>query len=124
MRRATTSFSSVYYAKFTDTKSSRIIFLELFYIFEQLSGLAVRVRKMFGEYALYCDEKLPAFICNDTLYVKILDANETLAAGLAKGPCYPGSKDYYVVPAERLEDRAWLKSLIRTTSQALPAKKK
>ena len=94
------------------------------FIIEQLGGLDVRVRKMFGEYGLYCDDKLPAFICDDTLFVKILDANEKLAAGLAKGPCYPGSKDYYIVPDERLEDRTWLQQLVQTTADALPLRKK
>jgi TfoX/Sxy family transcriptional regulator of competence genes len=94
------------------------------FILEQLGTLNVRVRKMFGEYGLYCDDKLPAFICDDTLFVKILDANETLATGLKKGPCYPGSKDYYIVPDERLDDHAWLQSIIQTTANALPLKKK
>lgn len=94
------------------------------FILEQLGNLDVRVRKMFGEYGLYCDDKLPAFICDDTLFVKILDANKELAVGLAKGPCYPGSKDYYIIPDERLEDRAWLQRLIQTTADALPLKKR
>lgn len=94
------------------------------FILEQLDGLDVRVRKMFGEYALYCDEKLPAFICDDTLFVKILDGNEKLASELSKGPCYPGSKDYYIVPSERLDDREWLQALIRTTADLVPEKKK
>lgn len=94
------------------------------FIIEQLGDLHVRVRKMFGEYALYCGDKLPAFICDDTLFVKIVDANETLTAGLAKGPCYPGSKDYYIISGERLNDRVWLQRLIQTTADALPLKKK
>jgi DNA transformation protein len=94
------------------------------FILEQLGSLHVRIRKMFGEYALYCDEKLPAFICDDTLFVKIIDGNEKLAAGLKKGPCYPGSKDYYIIPDERLDDRTWLQNLIQTTADSLPMKKK
>jgi len=93
------------------------------FILEQLGGLDVRVRKMFGEYGLYCDEKLSAFICDDTLFVKILDANKALAAGLARGPCYPGSKDYYIVSNDRLDDHTWLQSLIQTTADTLPLKK-
>jgi TfoX/Sxy family transcriptional regulator of competence genes len=94
------------------------------FILEQLAGLNVRVRKMFGEYALYCDEKLPAFICDDTLFIKIVDANEELAKTLKTGPCYPGSKDYYIVPGERLEDHTWLQDIIQTTAGSLPTKKK
>jgi TfoX/Sxy family transcriptional regulator of competence genes len=93
------------------------------FILEQLEPLNVRSRKMFGEYALYCDEKLPAFICDDTLFVKIVDANEKLAHELKTGPCYPGSKDYYIVPDERLENRTWLQDLIKTTADSLPMKK-
>ncbi len=79
---------------------------------------------MFGEYALYCDEKLPAFICDDTLFVKIIDSNEKLAVGLKKGPCYPGSKDYYIISGERLDDSRWLQTIIQTTADSLPMKKK
>lgn len=94
------------------------------FILDQLGDLHVRARKMFGEYGLYCDEKVSAFICDDTLFVKILDANKAQAAGLAKGPCYPGSKDYYIVPHERIKDRVWLQDLIQTTADALPLKKR
>jgi TfoX/Sxy family transcriptional regulator of competence genes len=94
------------------------------FIIEQLEGLDVHVRKMFGEYALYCGDKLPAFICDDTLFVKILAGNELLAAGLAKGPCYPGSKDYYIVPDNRLEEQSWLKDFVQTTADLLPLPKK
>jgi len=94
------------------------------YILEQLAGLDVRVRKMFGEYALYCDEKVAAFICDDTLFAKILPANAELASGLKKGPAYPGSKDYYVVPGDKIEDHTWLQNFIQTTASAVPAKKK
>ena len=93
------------------------------YILDQLGGLNVRVRKMFGEYGLYCDDRVTAFICDDTLFVKILEANKELAAGLKTGPCYPCSKDYYVVPEDRLEDREWLQDLIRITADAVPIKK-
>ena len=41
------------------------------FILDQLSAVPnVRVRKMFGEYALYCDEKVVALICDDQLFVK------------------------------------------------------
>jgi len=94
------------------------------HILEQLQPLNVRARKMFGEYGLYCDEKIVAFVCDDTLFVKILPGNETLAADLKKGPCYPGSKDYYIVSSDRLEDHAWLQKLIHATALAVPLKKR
>lgn len=107
------------YDTYMSTKSQTADF-----ILDQLGGLPVRARKMFGEYGLYCDEKVSGFICDDTLFVKIVDANHALAKDLAKGPCYPGSKDYYIVPGDRLDDRPWLQSLIQTTADGLPIQKK
>lgn len=94
------------------------------YILSQLEGLDVRARKMFGEYGLYCDEKVTAFICDDTLFVKILPENEQLATDIPKAPAYPGSKDYYAVPGDRLEDSSWLQDFVQVTANAVPAKKK
>lgn len=94
------------------------------YILEQLAPLDVRARKMFGEYGLYCDEKVAGFICDDTLFVKILPENEPLAVDIPKAPAYPGSKDYYAVPADRLEDHEWLQTFIQTTAAAVPVKKR
>ncbi len=93
------------------------------FILENLGGSDVSVRKMFGEYALYCNGKVTAFVCDDTLFVKILPKNASLAAGLQTGPCYPGSKDYYIVPGDRAEDSHWLQDFIQTTATALPTKK-
>lgn len=47
------------------------------FIVEQMSHAGdMRTRKMFGEYALYCDDKVIAFICDDQLYLKITDLVE------------------------------------------------
>ena len=44
------------------------------YILDQLVAVAdVSVRKMFGEYALYCEGKVVGLVCDDTLYVKITE---------------------------------------------------
>ena len=41
------------------------------YIVEQAAGAGqVSARKMFGEYALYCGNRLVGLICNDQLFVK------------------------------------------------------
>lgn len=41
------------------------------YLLEQLAGAGdVSTRKMFGEYALYCEGKVVAFICDDRLFIK------------------------------------------------------
>ena len=48
------------------TRQSTIDFL-----LDQLADLpGVRARKMFGEYALYLDEKVVALVCDDQLFLK------------------------------------------------------
>jgi hypothetical protein len=89
------------------------------FLLEQLEPLDVRARAMFGEYGLYCDEKVVAFICDDTVFLKPSDAT----AGLAFGPAYPGSKDYAIVSADLLEDAEALKAMVQATADGLPAPK-
>lgn len=94
------------------------------YILEQLSSLgSVRARKMFGEYALYCDEKVVGLICNDQLFVKYTDAGKKFAEGrYVEGFAYPGAKASMNV-AEVLDDQDFLSALIRMTADALPRPK-
>ncbi len=41
------------------------------YLLEQLAGAGdISTRKMFGEYALYHESKVVAFICDDRLFIK------------------------------------------------------
>jgi hypothetical protein len=50
------------------------------YILDQLvSAGSISARKMFGEYALYCDGKVVGLVCDDTLYVKITDHGKIFA---------------------------------------------
>jgi len=89
------------------------------FILEQLEPLPVRARAMFGEYGLYCDEKVVGFVCDDTIFLKESDAT----AGLALGPAYPGSKDYAIVDADLLEDAEALRGMVRATADSLPPPK-
>jgi TfoX/Sxy family transcriptional regulator of competence genes len=95
------------------------------FILDQLSSVPkVRVRKMFGEYALYCDEKVVGFICDDQLFVKITPAGKTVVGNrYAEGIAYPRAKPSMLVSASDLEDHERLSTLIRVTSAALPPPK-
>jgi TfoX/Sxy family transcriptional regulator of competence genes len=95
------------------------------FILDQLSALPkIRARKMFGEYALYCDEKVVALVCDDQLFVKITEAGKALVGdGYAEGTAYPGAKPSLLVSADDLEDHERLCALIRATADALPAPK-
>ena len=89
------------------------------FLLEQLEPLDVRARAMFGEYGLYCDDKVVGFVCDDTVFLKPNPAT----AGLAEGPCYPGSKDYAIVSAEVVEDSGALRAMVQATADALPTPK-
>lgn len=65
------------------------------YLLGQLEPLDVRTRPMFGEYGLYCDEKVVAFVCDDSLFVKPSEVAEHYARAEWLAPAYPGSKDYF-----------------------------
>jgi TfoX/Sxy family transcriptional regulator of competence genes len=100
------------------TESGTVAFIE-----DQLGGLPVRTAKMFGEYGIYCDEKIVGLICNDTLFIKPSEVDAALLVGTELAPPYTGAKDYHSVPGDRLEDREWLQALVRGTADALPAPK-
>ena len=95
------------------------------FLLDQLSGAGrMRSRKMFGEYALYLEDKVVAFVCDDRLYVKPTDAGRAFIGEVTEAPAYPGSKMYFLIEEDRWEDRDWLTQLIVTTAGALPAAKK
>jgi TfoX/Sxy family transcriptional regulator of competence genes len=102
------------------TRQSTIDFL-----LDQLSILPdVRARKMFGEYALYCGDKVVALVCDDQLFVKITPQGRTLVGErYVEGEAYPGAKPSMLIGAEEIDDGERLCELIRLTADALPAPK-
>lgn len=92
------------------------------FLLDQLQRVpGVRTRKMFGEYALYVDDKVVALVCDDQLFVKITAAGKGLVAEhTVEAEAYPGAKPSFLVSAEDLEDDDRLCELIRVTADALP----
>lgn len=92
------------------------------YILDQLAGSGeLRARKMFGEYALYCDDKVVALVCDDQLFVKITEPGlEYVGEYYKEGHAYPGAKPSMLIDGDLIEDRSWLGELIRITARALP----
>lgn len=93
------------------------------YVAEQIGlGNRLTYRKMFGEYALYLDGKVVAFVCDNSLFIKPSQAAIALAPELPQGPPYPGAKDYPVAD-ELLDDPDALRRLVIETARVLPAPK-
>lgn len=91
------------------------------FILDQLSFSGeMSARKMFGEYALYCDGKVVGLICNDQLFIKYTDPGKKFAEGkYIEGFAYPGAKPGMNV-SDSLDERDFLCGLIRLTADSLP----
>ena len=92
------------------------------YILDQLVSLKnVSARKMFGEYALYCDGKVVGLICNDNLYIKITEEGKKFVGKYYKeGFAYDGAKVSIQIDEDQIEDHEWLSKLVSITAQNLP----
>lgn len=95
------------------------------YILDQLASVPeVRARKMFGEYALYCRDKVVALVCDNTLFIKITEAGrEFVRDACEEGLPYPGAKPWMQIDPDRIEDREWLCELVCITEEVLPVPK-
>lgn len=93
------------------------------YVCEQISGVGpVTYKKMFGEYALYANEKVFAFACDNQLFIKPTNAGREFIGKPVEAPPYPGAKMYFMVN-EKLDDADWLSQLIKISYAELPAPK-
>jgi TfoX/Sxy family transcriptional regulator of competence genes len=89
------------------------------YVCDQLGGAgSISFRKMFGEYAIYCDGKVFGLICDNQVFIKPTSAGARLLPDSDLAPPYPGAKPYLVL--EELEDREFLTALIAATCRELP----
>ncbi|MDD4628818.1 MAG: TfoX/Sxy family protein [Candidatus Peribacteraceae bacterium] len=94
------------------------------YLVDQMSSAgAVTCRKMFGEYAIYCDGKVVALVCDDRLFVKPTADGRTWIKSVKEKPPYPGAKSYFLIDEDQWDQREWLSELIAKTATALPSPK-
>lgn len=98
------------------------------YLIGQVAALGtVDVRKMFGEYGVWCDGKTVALLCDDQLFVKPTPAGRAhvgqVIGGVPEAPAYPGAKPGLVIDPDLWADAEWLGQLFTVTAAALPAPK-
>jgi DNA transformation protein len=95
------------------------------FIVEQIAAAgAVTAKKMFGEYAIYCDGKVIALVCDNKLFVKSTVAGKAFAGKIKEASAYSGAKPSLFVSAEKWDNSDWLSKLIQITATALPVPKK
>ena len=93
------------------------------YIVDQCAGAGeITVKKMFGDYGIYCDGKIFGLICDDKFYLKPTDEVRPLLRTLTLRPPYDGAKDYFYI--EDVDDRDYLSALVRETCKVLPMPRK
>jgi len=93
------------------------------FICEQMADAGpISARKMFGEFAIYCGDKVVALVCDNQLFVKPTTGGKALLGDPAEGPPYPGAKPHFLID-DGLDDRETLSQLIAITARELPLPK-
>ena len=92
------------------------------YIIDQCSGAGeIAVKKMMGDYCVYCDGTLFGLICDNNLFIKpTYEGAAKLTEVVMRSP-YLGAKEHFYI--EHVDDRDLLTALIRATVPALPKPK-
>ena len=92
------------------------------YIIDQCSGAGeIVVKKMMGDYCIYCDGVLFGLICDNNFYVKVTEAGKVVLKVVILRPPYEGAKDYFYI--SDVDNRDYLTALIKATIPALPKPK-
>ena len=92
------------------------------YIADQCSGAGdIAVKKMMGDYCIYCDGILFGLICDNNLYIKVTEAGKPLLKEVILRPPYDGAKDYFHIID--VDDSDTLAALIKATLPCLPQPK-
>ena len=100
---------------------SDLAFVE--YVKEQTRGAGdITFRKMFGEYALYCNEKVVALVCDNQLFVKPTVAGRAFLMKPIESSPYQGAKPHFLID-EKLDDANFMSELIRQSFNELPVPK-
>ena len=93
------------------------------FIIDQIKNAGlVTFKKMFGEYAIYCDGKVVALVCDNKLFIKQTEGGKSYIGNAIEAPPYPGAKLSFLIE-DRIEDGEWLSELVMITTKELPEPK-
>lgn len=74
------------------------------YVCEQIADTGiVTCKKMFGEYMVYVNAKPILLVCDNTVYVKMLDEVKDIMQNAEIGNPYNGAKLHYILDIENKE---------------------
>ena len=91
------------------------------YVCEQIQEAGnVNSKKMFGEYMVYVNLKPLLLICDNTVFVKKLDAMLELLNGTECGFPYRGAKEHYILD---IDNRELALEVVRILNEITPLPK-
>lgn len=93
------------------------------FILDQLSGLSdITYKQMMGEYIIYYQGKIAAYVCDDRLLVKpVPSAIKMMPEAKFESP-YDGAKDMLLV--DNVDDKEFLTELFNAMYDEIPKPKK
>ncbi|MEY2698281.1 MAG: hypothetical protein RL720_237 [Actinomycetota bacterium] len=92
-------------------------------VHDALGARDIRIKPMFGEYGLYCEDKFVGVMCDNTLFLKLTEPGQAFAPELETGSPYPGAQAHLIVPESRFEDAQWMHDVLSITYDSLPKPK-
>ena len=94
------------------------------FVCEQLRDTGdITYKKMFGEYMVYVNARPILLICNNTVYVKMLDCIRDKMDGAEIGSPYNGAKPHYILDIDNAEFSKQVVLILETVTP-IPTKRK
>ena len=88
------------------------------FVVDQCSGAGdISVKKMMGDYCIYCDGVLFGLICDNNVFIKPTYQGAALLNKVEMRSPYPGAKEHFYI--DDVDDRDYLTAIIKATVPAL-----
>ncbi len=81
------------------------------------------VKRMFGEYLIYINEKPLLFLFNDTIYVKLKPEIEELTKDNTKEEPFPGAKNWTIIDVDNATKLQQVATILERVTPVPPPKK-
>ena len=92
------------------------------FVCEQLRGAGeISSRRMFGEAAVYYQDKVVGLVCDNQLFIKATEPGRARIGVPIEAPPFPGASNWFLMAD--LDDPEFLADLVRATAAALPEPK-
>ena len=92
------------------------------FVCEQLADAGeVSSKRMFGEAAVYLDNKVVGLVCDNQFFLKPTEPGRAMIGTPTEAPPFPGAKNWFLMAD--LDDPQFLADLVRVTAAALPQPK-